>query len=75
MSLLTDNIDLLLRYNVCYAEGGLGDPSVYWTFWICLYVQGDELFGRGQTPIQTLIHSWGGAVAHLIPPFVLNTQP
>lgn len=41
MSLLTINNDLLWWFSVCYAEG-LDDSSVYWTFWICLPVQGDR---------------------------------
>lgn len=55
-----------------------------WVTLICLPVQGDEHFSRGQA-VRFLnsdpahCHEWGGAhmsaVAHLIPPSVLNTEP
>lgn len=52
MSLLTINNDLLWWYSVCYAEDGLDDSSVYWTFWICLPAQGhrNTLAAGGDRP-------------------------
>lgn len=77
MSLLTINYELLLWYYVYYAGDDLDYSSVYWTSLLCLSVQGDKHFSRGQavrfvTSDPAHCHGWGGAylsaVAHLIPP-------
>lgn len=77
MSLLTINNDLLWWYSVCYAEEGLDNSLVYWTFGIGLPVQSDgkTLFlqgGSGRLRSRALTLVGVSAVAHPTPPSAPN---
>lgn len=68
MLLLTINYKLLLWYSMYNAGDGLDYSSVYWTSLVCLSVQGDKHFSRGQavwfvTSDPAHCHGWGWSLS------------